>query len=44
MRELVRGLTEKHQWITMLVSHHVDDVEALAKRRYRLEDGRLIES
>lgn len=42
MRELVRGLTERHRWITMLVSHHADDVEALATRRYRLEDGRLI--
>ena len=42
MRELVRGLTRRHRWITMLVSHHVDDVEALAARRYQLEDGRLI--
>ncbi len=42
MRELVRGLTERHRWITMLVSHHADDVEALATRRYRLEDGRLV--
>jgi thiamine transport system ATP-binding protein len=41
-RELVRSLTERHCWITMLVSHHTDDVEALATRRYRLEDGRLI--
>ncbi len=41
MRDLVRGLTEKHRWITVLVSHHADDVEALATRRYRLEDGRL---
>jgi thiamine transport system ATP-binding protein len=41
-RELVRGLTEKHRWITLLVSHHVDDIEALAQRRYRLEDGRLV--
>lgn len=40
-RELVRGLTERHRWITILVSHHVDDVEALATRRYRLADGRL---
>lgn len=42
MRDLVRGLTERHRWITMLVSHHADDVEALATRRYRLEDGQLI--
>lgn len=43
MRELVRGLTMRHRWITMLVSHHVDDIEALAARRYHLESGRLIE-
>lgn len=42
MRELVRGLTERHRWITMLVSHHADDVDALATRHYRLEDGRLV--
>jgi thiamine transport system ATP-binding protein len=42
IRQLVRGLTERHGWITILVSHHADDVEALATRRYRLEDGRLI--
>jgi len=40
-RELVRGLTERHRWITLLVSHHVDDVESLAARRYRLDSGRL---
>lgn len=42
IRELVRGLTERHRWITLLVSHHVDDVEALAARRYQLQDGRLV--
>jgi len=41
MRDLVRGLTERHRWITMLVSHHMDDIDALATRRYRLEDGQL---
>ena len=44
MRELVRSLTERHSWITMLVSHHADDVEALATRRYRLENGRITET
>lgn len=43
MRELVRGLTQRHGWITLLVSHHADDVEALASRRYRLADGHLVE-
>jgi thiamine transport system ATP-binding protein len=41
VRELVRGLTERHRWITLLVSHHADDIEALAARRYRLQDGHL---
>jgi thiamine transport system ATP-binding protein len=41
VRELVRGLTERHRWITLLVSHHADDIEALATRRYRLQDGHL---
>jgi thiamine transport system ATP-binding protein len=43
VRELVRNLTVRHRWITLLVSHHADDVQALAARRYRLEDGRLVE-
>lgn len=41
IRTLVRTLTEKHGWTTLLVSHHVDDVEALATRRYQLRDGML---
>lgn len=40
-RNLVRQLTEAHGWITVLVSHHADDVASLASRRYRLADGRL---
>ena len=44
IRALVRSLTERHGWITLLVSHHVDDVDALATRRYRLEDGKLTEA
>jgi thiamine transport system ATP-binding protein len=40
-RQLVKSLTERHGWITLLVSHHADDVAALAARRYRLESGRL---
>jgi thiamine transport system ATP-binding protein len=44
IRTLVRSLTEKHRWITLLVSHHVDDVEALAARRYQLRDGMLFEA
>lgn len=41
VRTLVRTLTERHGWITILVSHHADDVGALAARRYNLADGRL---
>lgn len=41
VRELVRQMTVQHGWTTILVSHHVDDIEALAARRYQLHDGRL---
>jgi thiamine transport system ATP-binding protein len=41
VRNLVRELTICHAWHTILVSHHGDDVEALASRRYMLADGRL---
>jgi thiamine transport system ATP-binding protein len=41
VRDLVRTLTQRHHWHTILVSHHVDDVEALASRRYLLSAGRL---
>jgi thiamine transport system ATP-binding protein len=42
VRGLVRTLTERHGWTTVLVSHHADDVAQLAARRYRIEAGRLI--
>lgn len=42
-RTLVGELTARHDWITVLVSHHADDVAALAKRSYRIENGRLLE-
>lgn len=44
VRTLVGTLTARHGWHTILVSHHADDVEALATRRYELEDGRLVEA
>lgn len=44
IRTLVKALTERHHWITMLVSHHADDVAAIAARRYLLEDGKLTEA
>ena len=43
IRSLVGELTARHGWITVLVSHHVDDVAALASRSYHIEDGRLAE-
>jgi thiamine transport system ATP-binding protein len=43
VRGLVGALTERHGWTTVLVSHHADDVEALAKRRYRIDAGRLVD-
>lgn len=42
-RELVGALTRRQGWHTLLVSHHEEDVAALASRRYRLEGGRLLE-
>jgi thiamine transport system ATP-binding protein len=41
IRDLVATLTKRHRWHTILVSHHADDVEQLAQRRYRLSGGRL---
>lgn len=41
-RTLVGELTARHNWITLLVSHHLDDIAALAKRSYRIEGGRLL--
>jgi thiamine transport system ATP-binding protein len=43
VRNLVGVLTREHNWITILVSHHADDVTALAARGYRIEEGRLVE-
>ncbi|UJW87250.1 ATP-binding cassette domain-containing protein [Devosia sp. SL43] len=43
-RDLVLTLTRRHAWHTILVSHHADDVAALASRRYRLAAGRLLEA
>lgn len=42
VRELVGTLTARHAWHTILVSHHADDVEALASRRYVLNRRRLV--
>ena len=41
VRELVRRLTIAHGWITLIVSHHADDADALSAHRYRLSDGTL---
>jgi thiamine transport system ATP-binding protein len=40
-RELVQSLTRKQKWATVLVTHHADDISAIADRVYRLEAGRL---
>jgi thiamine transport system ATP-binding protein len=42
VRTLVGDLTVRHRWTTVLVSHHRDDVAALAARRYRIEAGQLV--
>lgn len=43
IRELVGHLSAAQNWHTILVSHHADDVAALATRHYRLDEGRLSE-
>jgi thiamine transport system ATP-binding protein len=40
-RALVRDLTQKHKWATLLVTHHADDIAAIADRVYLLEGGAL---
>lgn len=40
-RGLVQSLTRKQEWATVLVTHHADDIGAIADRVYRLEAGRL---
>ncbi len=40
-RGLVQSLTRKQKWATVLVTHHADDIGAIADRVYRLEAGRL---
>jgi thiamine transport system ATP-binding protein len=40
-RALVQDLTRKHKWATVLVTHHADDIAAIADRVYVLEDGAL---
>jgi thiamine transport system ATP-binding protein len=40
-RTLVRDLTVKHKWATLLVTHHADDIAAIADHVYLLEGGRL---
>ena len=40
-RSLVQSLTRQQKWATVLVTHHADDIGAIADRVYRLENGRL---
>lgn len=41
MRALVVSLTRQRGWHTILVSHHVDDIAAMASRHYRILDRHL---
>lgn len=41
IRDLVATLTRQHGWHTILVSHHADDIAALASKHYRLSKGLL---
>lgn len=40
-RELVKSLTLKRRWATVLVTHHGDDIAAIADTAYALENGVL---
>jgi thiamine transport system ATP-binding protein len=40
-RTLVQSLTRKHKWATVLVTHHADDIGAIADRVYVLENSAL---
>jgi len=40
-RTLVGDLTRRHDWHTILVSHHADDIAALAAAHYRIVEGAL---
>jgi thiamine transport system ATP-binding protein len=42
-RDLVRDLTQRNNWTTLLVTHQADDIAALASRVYRLENRVLVE-
>lgn len=41
-RDLVARLTRRQGWHTVLVSHHADDIAALAARHYRIAGGALV--
>jgi thiamine transport system ATP-binding protein len=41
VRELVASLTKRHGWHTVLVSHHSDDIAALASRHYQIVEKQL---
>lgn len=41
-RDLVGQLTTQHGWHTILVSHHADDIAALAQSHYRIVGGSLV--
>lgn len=41
VRELVASLTRRHGWHTVLVSHHSDDITALASRHYQIGEKQL---
>ena len=42
VRDLVARLTRRQGWITLLVSHHVEDIAAVATRSYRIAEGQLL--
>lgn len=42
IRDLVAQMVRANRWHAIVVSHQADDIEALADRTYRIENGRTI--
>lgn len=42
VREAIRSLLNASQITTIIVSHHADDVESMAKHVYEMKEGKLI--
>lgn len=44
MRQLLKNLTDEHQWHVLVVSHNQNDIVALADTAYTIENHKLIKT